>query len=176
MKNITPQMQIIPTVLRLRKVCQADCQSLFAWANDPEVRQRSIHTSSISWDTHVAWFAHKQEDSNCLHFIAESVEGLPVGQIRFDIRTVETEQQEAEISLSLDVNQRGKGYGVLLITEGMTALFQSAPVRWAHAWVQPDNLPSQRAFLRAGFSFIGLEIKGGLVLHHYCIDSIHPYA
>lgn len=149
---------------------------LFAWANDPQVRQKSIHVSPILWDTHVAWFAHEQADSNCLHFIAESVDGLPVGQIRLDISAVGTDRQEADISLSLDVNQRGKGYGVPLITEGMTTLFQTTPVRCAHAWVQPDNLPSQRAFLHAGFSFIGLEIKEGLALHHYCIDDIHPHA
>ena len=159
-------------MLRLRKVLQEDCDLLFTWANDPQVRQNSIHTEPILWDTHVAWFADKLADSNCLHLIAEDADGLPVGQIRFDISTVLTEctdreSLKAEISLSMDRNQRGKGRGTAIIAQGLTVLFHKTNVLCAHAWIHPQNEPSQRAFLRAGFSYTEIETKEGQALHHY---------
>ena len=43
-------------------------------------------------------------------FIAEDGQGDEVGYVRFDIS-----KGEAEISVSIDKNERGKGYGIEII-------------------------------------------------------------
>ncbi len=155
-------------MLRLRRVQDTDCALLFAWANDPRTRLYSIHSEPIAWETHVAWFQRRQGDSACLLFIAEDEGNTPIGQIRFDLCG-----NEAEVGISLDTRQRGKGYGASLITEGIAALAKHTTVQTVHAWIKPENLASQRAFERAGFSNQGPQQRNGLCLLHYTLPILH---
>ena len=100
--------------LRLRRVRDDDCQLLWRWANDPEVREASFITDAIPWEDHVRWFAQKRNDPRWLQFIAVDDQEQPVGQVRFDLKDGES----AEIGLSIDRERRGSRYGKLILRAG----------------------------------------------------------
>lgn len=132
--------------LRLRKAEEKDVDTLFVWANDAQVRKYAFHTEKISYDEHVAWYARRLADKDCCIFLLES-DGKSVGQIRFEI-----EAGEATIDYSVDVLERGKGYGTDLIKMGMQQLKQMRPdVKAYLAQVKYENLASAKVFEKCGF-------------------------
>lgn len=153
-------------MLRLRRAHEADCALLFRWVNEKEARRCSIRSEPVAWETHVAWFYGKRNAPDCLLLIAEDEQNTPVGQIRFDVCA-----EEATVSISLDGNQRGKGYGSEIISQGAAILFEGTSIRAIHAWIRTGNSASQRAFLRAGFCSQGLQEHHGLCMFHYTLPA-----
>jgi len=152
---------LAPPLLRLRKVCEDDCEQLWKWANDQAVRTAAFQSDSIPWEEHLRWFAGKLKNPACVHFIAVDDRDTPVGQIRFDVR-----DGEAEVDVSVDSGRRGLGYGAALIRIGVRALAQTAPVKTVHAFIKPGNDDSKRAFLRAAFTEQGgTDVKGCPSVH-----------
>ena len=149
-------------MLRLRNVDYSDCALLFAWANDPDTRRSSLCPEPVTWEPHCAWLQRKMRDPHCRFFLALNADEAPVGQIRFDIC-----ETRATVSVSLDAAQRGRGYSVPLITQGIKALRSQAAATEIVAWIKPENLASQRAFERAGFHSPGAKCLNGLSLCHY---------
>jgi UDP-2,4-diacetamido-2,4,6-trideoxy-beta-L-altropyranose hydrolase len=142
---------------RLRRLRAEDERLLWTWANDPEVRASSFSSETIGWETHVAWFAEKLMSSNSLMLIAEDDQGIPCGQIRFDIR----ENREADLNISLAKEKRGRGLAVPMIQEGVRELFASGDCECVHAFVKLENTPSLRAFEKAGFARVGTaQVRG----------------
>jgi UDP-2,4-diacetamido-2,4,6-trideoxy-beta-L-altropyranose hydrolase len=149
--------------LRLRKVHLEDCELLWKWANDSEVRACSFSTESISWDTHRLWFSKQLEDFRHQLFIGINEEDKPIGQVRFDT----WDNEYAEVSVSLDSNHRGRGYGTLLINLGVEEILRQTPVKEIHAWIKPNNLVSCKTFEKAQFKRLTEEvIKGRPALHY----------
>jgi UDP-2,4-diacetamido-2,4,6-trideoxy-beta-L-altropyranose hydrolase len=138
------------TALRLRRVGEGDSRLLWEWANDPEVRAVSFSTAQIAWDDHVRWLRGKLDDPGCYFYLALDGEGLPVGQIRFDING-----QRATISVSMESNSRGLGYGSRVIQLGSRQIFAETPVQSITAYVKADNHASARAFAKAGYISTG---------------------
>ena len=148
--------------LSLRRASEADSRLLWEWANEPGARAASFSPESISWEAHTDWLSAKLNDPRCFLFIAENEDGSPVGQVRFD-----AESGEAVISVSVDVRSRG-GIGSELIRIGSRALFAASPVGLIHAYVKPDNIPSARAFERAGYRPAGrVTVRG-----HEALDLV----
>jgi UDP-2,4-diacetamido-2,4,6-trideoxy-beta-L-altropyranose hydrolase len=149
----------------LRSVTAEDCKMIWEWANDPTIRSVSFSSEPISWEYHSQWFQAKLIDSNCLFFIALDADGIPIGQIRYELQAT-----EAVVSVSLAFGQRGKGYGVHIIQSASQQVFESTAVRLIHAYIKPDNLSSIRAFTRAGFSDFGPVNVNGNFARDYRIQ------
>lgn len=132
--------------LTLRTVSEADCELLWKWASDPEVRRSSFVTDRIAWDEHVKWFQGKLNNPDCFQFIGLDDDNMPVGQIRFDVSG-----DRAEAHVSVSTSFRGMGYGAPVIRSGVAELVRIAKVRTVHAFVKPDNKKSIRAFQESGF-------------------------
>jgi UDP-2,4-diacetamido-2,4,6-trideoxy-beta-L-altropyranose hydrolase len=150
--------------LSLRPVGMQDRELLWQWANDPAVRQSAFNSDPISWDEHVRWFARKQEEPGCYHFIAFDQQGHPVGQIRFD-RTG-SGGSEAEVDVSIGRDKRGSGYGTLLIERGVGLLSQMTPIHIVHALIKTENKASIQAFQKAGFKLLQTELVQGESVEH----------
>ena len=145
------------TPLRLRAAELGDARLLFDWANDPIVRAQSFTQATIPWADHERWFARKLGDPRCLLWIAEDAQGQPVGQVRFDLGQDAT----AIISVSMAPDQRGRGYGATAIAQACAALRARHGSLTVLAYIRPDNLASQRAFSRAGFTApVALDYQG----------------
>ena len=115
------------------------------WANDPVTRSQSFTTGVIDWDDHKIWFESVLSDPDSYFFIAIE-NGTPVGVIRFNKKA-----GNAEISVNIAPEQRGKGYGSNVIKMGSTALFNATNVEVINAYIKPDNTASKNAFIKAGY-------------------------
>jgi UDP-2,4-diacetamido-2,4,6-trideoxy-beta-L-altropyranose hydrolase len=131
--------------LHIRTAREDDCQQLWKWANDPDVRAVSFSSEQILWEQHIEWFRSKLNNSACVLQIATCGE-IPAGQIRYDL-----DGDQAVVSISLDREFRGKGYGSLLIWRSAQALFDTTTVTTIHAYVKQANEISVRAFEKAGY-------------------------
>ena len=147
-------------VLLLRRVADADCETIWKWASDPEVRTVSFSPQAIPWEEHVGWFHARLADPFCLFYIASNADGEPVGQVRYDVSG-----QEAVISVSLARRFRGRGHGARLLHQS-AAKVAEAGVKLVHAYVKPGNEASVRAFLKAGYRQAGsATVRGHQALH-----------
>jgi len=133
-----------------RLASNEDCELLWKWANDPEVRTMSFVSEVIAWEEHVQWFQTKIKSPNCVLWIAESIQQEVLGQVRFDVIGV-----EATISVSVDSRFRNKGYGSRIIRLATQKLFSSSNVQIVYAYIRPENRASVRAFINANFQIIG---------------------
>jgi UDP-2,4-diacetamido-2,4,6-trideoxy-beta-L-altropyranose hydrolase len=147
--------------LHLRPANEQDCQLLWEWANDADVRTASFSSQPIPWATHVSWFAKKLRENRSRMLIAENEDGTPIGQVRFDARS----HAEAEIAISIAKPWRGQGLAVSLIMQAVSTPGTEKFSR-IHAFVKPENTASVKAFKQAGFKQISVdEIHGTPAIH-----------
>jgi UDP-2,4-diacetamido-2,4,6-trideoxy-beta-L-altropyranose hydrolase len=150
-------MHIRGESVRLRRVREDDCRLLWEWANDPEVRAVSFSSESIPWEAHLRWFNAKLGNSGCLLLIAEDSAGVPIGQVRFDV----VRKNEAVISVSVDRENRGKGFGSTIIRLASQKLCDLTEINVIHAYIKQNNEASFRAFMKAGYKESGVTMISG---------------
>lgn len=126
--------------ISLRKAEAEDCDLVFGWANDPNVRKQSFSVDEISYIDHVEWFANQLKNQESYFFIAE-VNGNPVGQIR-----LKHENDYFEISYMIDQVERGKGYGRQILEAVEKQLLEVDQSVTLIGKVKVDNISSIKAF------------------------------
>ena len=133
--------------IKLRRAQENDCDLLWKWANDPEVRQSAFNSKDIEFKDHESWFLNKQNDPDCFQYIALNKHNMPIGQIRFDIK-----DSIAEIDYSIDKDFRGIGLGKVLLKSGIELFCgeEGKPIT-IQGYVKNENEPSKRSFQDAGF-------------------------
>jgi UDP-2,4-diacetamido-2,4,6-trideoxy-beta-L-altropyranose hydrolase len=147
--------------LSLRPASEDDMALFHGWANDPVVRANAFSSEPISWPAHEAWFRSRLQSDAAQLFVLEA-NGLPVGQVRFDL-----ERGEAHIDYSLDELVRGRGWGAHLLSGGMQAMQRRAPVRF-RARVKSGNLASCAVFESLGFM---QDTRGAADRYDFYLDS-----
>lgn len=129
----------------LRKAKLADCDMIYEWANDSEVRKQSFSTDKIEYLNHVKWFHRKLEDTQH-DFYIYMIENSCIGQIRVD-----REENIGRISFSVSKDFRHSGYGrqmlLLLEKEYEIGFCLEGEVKF-------DNIPSQLCFEKLGYQKI----------------------
>ena len=81
-----------------------DVKNVFELSNDDTVRAMSIHSEKIEWESHMKWFENTIKNPAVLFYVAETVDGDFIGQIRFA-----RENADWIVSISLEKKYRGKG-------------------------------------------------------------------
>jgi len=132
--------------MNLRKAKESDSELLLRWANEPETRKYSFNTKQITPEEQRKWLRNKFADPNC-HILIGSDNGKLVGVVRFQV-----ENGAATVSVSVDKNCRGKGYGTALIEHGIRYM-RTVGVDSFLALVKLGNEASVKAFKRAGFLY-----------------------
>jgi len=154
-------MHLFRKMIRLKPVQEEDCRLIWEWANDPDVRAVSFASDPIAWDQHVKWFRSKLNDPSCIFYISDTSEGVPIGQIRFDL-----EGKEGVVSISIDSNHRGNGYGSAMISLASEKVSGVSNISVIHAYVKKGNDLSVRVFEKAGFKIEGTEeMHGSQAIH-----------
>lgn len=148
----------------LRPVQKSDCQLLWEWANNTNIRAVSFSSDPIPWETHLKWFTAKIQDPYCYYLIGIDKDEHPIGQVRFDL---DKETQEAEISLSVAPELQGFGYGIALIKSASDLLFHQTSVKIIKAFIKSENSRSIRAFEKAGFYKVADTVIEGCPSLHY---------
>lgn len=154
-----------------------DSQWIWQWRNDPVTREMSITTEVIPWENHKTWYARAARDLNKVLLLARDGD-TPTGMVRFDLRTAaglkpgdETAPRaEAEISINLNPELRGRGLGTPLLAAGCAWGFRELELDRIHARIKPTNLRSSKIFARAGFVFI--EEQAGYRVYHVTPEGL----
>ena len=145
-----------PELITLRDATVEDCRRIWKWRNEPLTRESSFDTSCISYQDHGRWFLLKLRDQGTTIFIASNADSRAVGYVRFSVIN-----NRAEISVSIDRGERGKGYGSAAIRIGSDRVLRNNTVKHIVAYVKNDNPSSLATFKRAGFIFAGnSEVSG----------------
>lgn len=126
----------------LRKANINDCELLFKWANDRDVRINAITKDPIVWENHLKWFNTKITSDKTRMFILE-IDGNPFGQIRYDLQ-----DNEWVVDYSISTEMRGKGLGKVILKMSLP-YFNGQIIK---AFVHEKNIPSQLVFKLLGFS------------------------
>ena len=132
--------------LQLRPAAPSDEALTFAWRNHPSVRRHSGDGREIEAAQHRAWLTRVLADGDRQLLIAE-LGGAPLAVLRFDALA----SGEPEISIYLDPQRQGQGWGSEVLRAGTAWLRSQQKARAIRARIHPDNLGSQRAFRDAGY-------------------------
>lgn len=130
----------------LREVDQKDCDLIYNWANDENVRRNSFFQDKIIYTDHINWFNKKINEPNNYFYILVNDEG-DVGTVRLDI-----ENQIGTISYSISRLYRGKQYGTIIIEELEKKIEECRiDIHSLYAEVKYTNVASQKIFKKLGF-------------------------
>ncbi len=148
--------QPAPRIVRYRPATLEDAELLLCWRNDPPVREMSFSSDPITFESHRAWLTGVLTDPDRTLLVAEHA-GAPIGTLRFD-----RDAARAQISVAVAPRARGRGLGAQMIAEA-TELELAAHPQLADvlAEVQAHNLPSLKAFERAGYLPAAAGAPGG---------------
>lgn len=136
-----------------RSVRDEDADLLFAWANDPVTRQQSFSHAEITRAEHEAWFARRQGDPGCHHFILMAREdgaAYPAGVLR--LQRDGRHPGVYTVSYSVAPAWRGRGCGSLILLLALR-LADALPADCAALYgeVREENTASLRCFEKAGY-------------------------
>lgn len=127
--------------IELKQASKKDCDLLFIWANDIQVRENSFNSEKILYEDHLVWFNNKINCDKCVIFILYFDE-IPVGQVRIDI-----ENDSGLISYSIDRNYRGKGLSIAMLSKLEMEINKSEKsIRKLVGKVKFTNIASQKVF------------------------------
>ncbi len=130
----------------LRPMQIDDMDLIYQWANEPECRKNSFHMEKIPYEDHKKWFQAKLISKYCDMFVA-CREKTPIGQIR-----LEYEGDKALISYSVTKEERGRGYGgVLLKLAEEKVRDKKINIHVLEGLVKEHNIASQRKFEEMGY-------------------------
>lgn len=130
------------------RATENDCRLIWEWRSHPAVREASLDTREIPWPEHEAWFAATIHDPARLLLIVQDETGAACACVRFDLLG-----DVARVSIFADPARIGGGLGAPALQAAEGILLRTWPaVRQIIAEIRPENLRSQRAFARAGYS------------------------
>lgn len=166
--------------MELRRVIGSDAIDFFLWWNDRETRRFSGVGGPVSLDKHLRWFGENIRNPHWYVGMIDGqylddvegrhiyVNGRSIGAARVDADPID---HRAWISINLDPQERGKGYGTELIRLATDRyhtsntqreyMFDTAEIgEMSRGTVRPVvfarihrlNTPSLRAFAKAGYT------------------------
>ena len=106
-------------------------------------------------------------DANTIFFIVLDPDACEIGYLRFSLQG-----PEAEISISLDQNERGKGYGSASIRNGSELVLSTTLARRIIAHVKSSNIGSIASFQRAGFLTEKVMVIRDISTHRMAYDRL----
>lgn len=143
--------------ISLRPAEEKDCKLLWEWRNEKNAREASFDSDPIFYKEHKAWFDKKIRSKNTKILIIENNHKKEIGQVRFDINY----QGVAKVSIIIDKDKRGRGYGAKVLKLSCEYAFKSFPIKEMIAYIKWENAPSLRIFKKSGFTIKrAKKIKG----------------
>lgn len=132
---------------RLAKIEDKDL--VFNWANDPLVRKNALDKKKISKLKHSRWFSSRIFNLSKFNiFIVETIDELPVGQVRF-----EKKRNQWIVSYSIANYARGKGLGTKLLKTAIRVFGRNGQFKII-GYVKKNNFKSCKIFEKLGFKSI----------------------
>jgi GNAT superfamily N-acetyltransferase len=131
----------------IQKATIGDSGLIFNWRNDVVTRRMSINPDEISHHDHTLWFSKALESTNEIILLG-NFKKIPIGIIRFTL----TEMESASVSINLDPKYRGKGFGKLLLNQGIKWVEMNLKqIKSIEAKIKKENYVSVSMFESCGF-------------------------
>jgi RimJ/RimL family protein N-acetyltransferase len=143
--------------LVLREATPADEAQLLRWRNDVEARRQFFSRHEVSPADHRRWLAGKLADREATRLLVAEVDGRPIGQARVD----RTHADVGEISVAVDGDFRGRGFGAQLIAAATERAASELGLQRVEARIKASNVASRHAFERAGYGNERTEARDG---------------
>lgn len=126
-----------------------DRRDIWQWWNDPLTRKMMKQNECVAWEEHVSWFDNILVDEKRILCIGEVGEEK-IGVVRFDYCAPGI----YEVSINNNPNHRGKKYASPLLQKSIELLESKVELGKLFAKTKKTNIPSQKAFLGAGFTVV----------------------
>ncbi len=124
---------------------------VMAWRNDPTTLAMFYHHEPKVWESFWPEFRDRYFVDADLPPAFALADGRAVAFLRFERIDDESEGAPAvDISVNVDPEARGRGYGVAALA-GAIVFLRERGVAACWAEIRPENAASRRAFLRAGW-------------------------
>ena len=156
--------RILARSISIKPAKESDCELIWHWANNQEVRNSSFCSKMIPFEDHEKWFYAKLKDPQSYLFIGYDGSNRAIGQIRFD----KLRDREFDVDVSIDKCFREKGYGSELIKQAIRKLLNVDAVDVIHSHVKFANSASKYVFLKAGF----IREKDTIINNFVCFHLI----
>ena len=143
-------------MIEMRRARSEDAAAVFSLANDPIVRAVSFASDPIPFEEHLVWFERRIAEPGCL-FLLFYDGAVLAGQIRFTLSGFD----EAELSISVASDYRGKGLARGMMRQALDNMRETRFCKRVLAHVKPDTEASNRFFERCGFSPLPREVRDG---------------
>lgn len=121
---------------------EKDCDLLFKWVNDRDVRLNSFNSEQIKYEDHVKWFNDKMKSNNSSIYLFK-VNDVNVGLIRLD----KIDKDTYLINYSIAKEYRRKGYATILLRLIKDKYKDNLLI----GKVKNKNIASIKAFIRAKY-------------------------
>lgn len=133
-----------------------DALPVWRLANDPGVRDYSFHSEPIPFAHHLEWFRKKLSSTENRFWIVE-LTGTMVAQIRYE----RTDRDTLAVHFSVVPSFRGKGLGTKALNMTWEQTCKALGAKRVRGIVFRRNIPSIRAFTKAGFQQVGETVERG---------------
>ena len=153
--------------ISLRPAIDSDCELIWQWRNDPEVRSVALDQQPIAWSDHTGWFDESQADDKRQIFIAKNTAGHSIGHIEFQF---DEGGNQVRLSLIVDQKHRGRGTGVSLIKIALERIFATTEINKVVAQMRSGNTASEKSFRTAGFRTIAPTIVDGVMARQFLFE------
>lgn len=132
--------------INLRLADFSDKDILLEWRNNIKVREKSFNSRIISKEEHEKWFNEALTRKDVILLIGV-LDKKRIGVVRFNIN-----EKIAKISVNVEPESTGKGFGPILILKGLKFLFENTECEEIIAEIKVDNIVSIKAFSKSGFT------------------------
>lgn len=151
--------------LKIREIIEEDVKLIYTWSNDLEVRNQSFNSEPINYKEHENWYKSKLINPNSL-FLINEYEGVKIGLVRFEI-----ENNKCRVGVLLDESFRGMGLSSYMLIKSSNYYFDRFKIP-IYANIKESNIPSIRAFEKAGYKFFKKKIIKGINSFVYKLENV----
>lgn len=137
---------------RIRAAVSGDCAMLWRWRNDPLTRRMQRASDAVPWRQFESWYARALANPERAILIASPCRGGDADDLGVAQFLLHGPAGVAEIGLNLNPCYRGRGLATPLIQRFCAEAQRALPFKAIVAHVKAENIPSRRAFARAGFT------------------------
>lgn len=132
--------------INIRAAEKSDCEDIYSWRSDTVSRAMFFNSNLCSYEDHLHWFNSSLNNSDRKLYVGESG-SKKIGVCRLDRNT---KTGVVEVSININPNFRGNGYGRRLLAASI-ADYQNVSTIELLAKIKSENLASLKIFKSLGF-------------------------
>lgn len=134
------------SVFKLVVAQASDAKQVFSWQAYPGARKFARNPQAPRWEEHLDWFNRSLKNKK-RHMYILQVFDMALGFLRVDINS----QSKHEVSILISHAFYGNGLGKI----GLELLREEFAGIDLYAYIQKENIPSQKIFKKCGYHFKG---------------------